>query len=376
MKNLFVKFIALVLALGACAVLVACKNGAGDTTAPDETRDLEGEEGDTYVMMDYMAEDLDKYITLGQYKGLSVETERPIVSDTDIENELYMLRGEKTVYEAYEENVTDRATVAGDLVNIDYVGTIDGVAFEGGSNQGDSVVLSENNGFIDWFEDDLYGVMPGTTVKTTGNFPDNYHEELAGKEATFEITVNYIAGHYTIPELTDEFIKENTEKETVEEYRQYLRETLQAELDLEYDYNKIQAMWQMILDNTEVISLPESQVMYYYTSERSYYEAYAEQYGMSYEEFLDQMVGASDEMLMEYIESIVKDELVFYSTVKAEGITVSDAEYVEGLAKYAAEQGVSESELEAQYGKDYIRESILWDKLMLHLASLNTFVEK
>lgn len=374
MKNC-VKFLAFMLAVIMSFALVACSGKTDDTTASDETKDLAGEEGDVYVKMDYMSEELGEYIKLGQYTGLEIKLTRPTVSDEDIENELLALVGENMKYEPYEENITDRATVAGDLINIDYVGTIDGEAFEGGSNQGDSVVLAENNGYIDWFEDDLYGVMPGTTVKTTGYFPDDYHEHLAGKEVTFEITVNYIAGHYDIPELNDEFIKEKTEKESVEEYREFVREMIQAELDAEYDYNKIQTMWQVIFEGSEVINLPENQVMYYYTSDRSYYEAYAAQYGYTYDEFLS-MVGATDEDIMEMSKDSVKDDMVFYSIVKAENIEVTDEEYAAGLAGYAAEQGVSESELEEMYTKDYIRECILWDKLMLHLASLNTFVEE
>ena len=375
MKNC-VKFLVFMLAVIMSFALVACSGKTDDTTASNETKDLAGEEGDVYVKMDYMSEELGEYIKLGQYTGLEIKLTRPTVSDEDIENELLALVGENMKYEPYEENITDRATVAGDLINIDYVGTIDGEAFEGGSNQGDSVVLAENNGYIDWFEDDLYGVMPGTTVKTTGYFPDDYHEHLAGKEVTFEITVNYIAGHYDIPELNDEFIKEKTDLESVEEYRQFVRENLQAALDAEYENSKMQTMWEMVLENTETISLPEGQVMYYYTSERSYYEMYAEQYGMTYEDFMVQMVGASDEMLMEYIESIVKDELVFYSIVKAEGITVSDTDYAEGLARYAAQEGISEAEFEEMYAKEAISESILWEKLIEYLASQNTFVEE
>lgn len=391
MKNIFIKLAALALVLCVCAALAACgdgntadttvaggadgTNGAGDTTAPEETRDLAGEEGDTYAQMDYTAEDLSKYITLGQYKGLSVLAPRPIVSDADIDAELQSIIDANTTYEPYDVHVTDRVTQAGDFVNIDYVGTMDGEVFEGGSNEGDSVVLSENNGYIDWFEDDLYGIMPGTTVKSTGKFPENYHEHLAGKEVTFEITLNYIAGHYTIPELTDEFIKEKTGRETLDEYKEFLRGILQEESDAEYEITRFQTMWQVILDNAKIINLPESQVMYYYTSQRSMYEAYAAQYGYTYEEFLAE-AGVDDSYIVEMVEARVKEEVVFYSVVKAENIEVTQEDYANGILQYAEEQGMSESALVEQYGEDYIRECVLWDKLMVYLASQNTFVEK
>ena len=385
MKNILFKLTAVALVLCLCVAMVACgNNGAddttatsdtSDTTAPEETKDLAGEDGDTYAEMDYTAEDLSKYVTLGEYKGLQIQAIRPIVSDADIDAEIKSVIDANTSYEPYDEHVTDRATVAGDFVNIDYVGTMDGEVFEGGSNEGDSVVLAENNGYIDWFEDDLYGIMPGTTVKSTGKFPENYHEHLAGKEVTFEITLNYIAGHYTIPELTDAFIKEKTGYETLDEYKEFLRETLQAESDAQYEISKFQTMWQEVIDNTTVIELPESQVMYYYTSQRSAYEAYAAQYGYTYDEFLAE-AGVDDSYIVEMMEDRVKEEVVFYSIVKAENIEVTQEDYANGIIQYAADQGMSESALVEQYGEDYIRECVLWDKLMVYLAARNTFIEE
>lgn len=370
MKNIFVKVFALILALNLCFLFAAC----GTDSPTDDTDDRSGGDGDTYAEMDYMTENLEKYVKLGQYKGLEVNSSRPIVSEEDIEEELQALIDAYTSYEPYDEHVTDRATFPGDFVNIDYVGRIDGEIFEGGSNEGDSIVLTENNGFIDWFDDDLYGVMPGITVVTTGNFSENYYEELAGKEVVFEITVNYIAGHYTIPELTDEFVKEKTGKETFEEYKEFLRDLLQQESDAEYEITKLQAMWQIVLDNAEVINLPESQVMYYYTSSRSYYEAYASQYGYTYEEFLE-LVGLTDNYIYEVMQDRVKEEITFYSIVKIEGIEVTDEDYANGIIQYAADQGMSESALVEEYGEEYIRECVLWDKLMVYLASENTFTE-
>ena len=375
------------MAFALCVCLVACGGGV-DTTdgtqiteAPEsgdvaetEAPDYSGEDGDTYVQMDYMAEDLSKYVTLGSYKGMEIILTPYVVTEADIDAEIQGIIDSLTSYEAYDEHVTDRVTQKGDFVNIDYVGTMDGVPFEGGSNSGDTIVLAENNGYIDWFEDDLYGIMPGTTVTSTGKFPDDYHEHLAGKEVTFEITLNYIAGHYTIPEFTDELVQENTELETVAEYRELIREALQAEHDNELEMSKYNTMWQRVLDETTVIELPESQVMYYYTSERSVYEAYAAQYGVSYDDLLAQM-GASDAMLMEYVNARVKEELIFYSIVKTEGIEVTDEDYAAGLAQYAADQGVTETELVEQYGEAYIRECILWDKLMVYLALQTTFTK-
>ena len=114
--------------------------------------------------------------------------------------------------------------------------------------------------------------------------------------------------------------------------------------------------------------------MYYYTSQRSMYEAYAAQYGYTYDEFLA-AVGVDDSYVLEMMESRVKEELAFYAIVKAEGIEVTQEDYANGILQYAADQGMSESELVEEYGEDYIRECVLWDKLMVYLAQNNNFVE-
>lgn len=383
MKNYFVKVLALCLVLVFSVAMVACGGNTettapdtGDTTVPTETEapDYSGEEGDTYVGMDYMTEDLSKFITVGQYSGLVIEIPRHVVSDAEVDAEIQSIIDGLTKYEPYDEPVTDRLTIAGDFLNIDFVGTIDGEVFEGGSAEGSNVVLAENNGYLDWFEDDLYGVMPGTTVTSVGHFPEEYYEELAGKEVTFEITINYIAGHYTIPEFNDEFVSSNTEFESAEAYREFLREALQAESDSSHEISKYQTMWQKILDSAEVKELPNDQVMYYYTSQRSMYEAYAAQYGMTYDELLTQL-GGTDAELMEYVKYQVEEELVFYSIVKAENVEVTDEDYANGVIEYAAAEGLSESALVERYGEEAIRDAVLWDKLMVYLASLNTFVE-
>ena len=216
--------------------------------------------------------------------------------------------------------------------------------------------------------------MPGTTVTSVGHFPEEYYEELAGKEVTFEITINYIAGHYTIPEFNDELVSSNTEFESADAYREFLRESLQAESDSSHEISKYQTMWQKILDSAEVKELPNDQVMYYYTSQRSMYEAYAVQYGMTYDELLTQL-GGTDAELMEYVKYQVEEELVFYSIVKAENVEVTDEDYANGVIEYAAAEGLSESALVERYGEEAIRDAVLWDKLMVYLASLNTFVE-
>lgn len=328
---------------------------------------------ETYTQMDYMEEDLTPYVTLGQYKGLTLAADPIVVSDARVEETIQGLVNARTVYEEYDEPLIDRLTEAGDYLLVDYAGFIDGEQFEGGTAEGRNVLLADDNGYIDWFADDLYGIMPGTVVETTNFFPEDYYENVAGKEVTFRITVHGIIGHYTIPTLDDAFIKAETGCDTVEEYRTLVYETLLAEATEKANMTRYQIMWEAILNNATIHSLPEEQVMFYYTSDRSYYESVAEEYGYTYEEYLA-ACGVDDAYVKKMVEDVIREEIVLYSIAKAENIVVSEEDYAEGLAYYAEAQGVTEEELEAEYGRDYIEGNLLWDKVIYELFDTTEFV--
>ena len=365
MKKILVFILTLVMAFS----LVSCI-GEAEMAAYSLDEILSG---GPYSSFNYMKKDLSRYVEVGEYFGLTVDIDDgAIVTDVDVDQIIFEIADSLTTYEPYEIVVKDRVTEAGDFINIDYVGYIDGEEFEGGKNTGDSIVLADYNGFLDWFDDDLYGVMPGTTVETVGVFPDNYAAELAGKEVTFKITVNYIAGHYTIPVIDDALVSANTEFKTLSEYREAIREELQAQADSEYDIEKVNSVWQMILASADVKMLPRQQVGYYYTSERSLYEEYAAMYGYTYDGLLKEL-DLTDEEILEYVQERVVEECVFYSIVKAENIQITDAEYRKGVTDYAAYEGVSEQELVNEYGEEYIREAVLWDKVMTLLKNKTNY---
>ena len=116
------------------------------------------------------------------------------------------------------------AAVEGDTINIDYVGTVDGIEFEGGSTNGAGTDLVLGSGsYVDDFEEQLYGSHPGDAVTVEVTFPEDYSsEDLQGKDAVFQVTVNSI---YVLPEFTDEFVAENLSEvaTTVEEYKEYFK---------------------------------------------------------------------------------------------------------------------------------------------------------
>ena len=352
-------------------ILLICLMALGTVACGGKT----SEEDETYTQMDLMKADLSQYVDVGQYKGIEFEVDPVTVSEGEIDAIMQELVDSKTTYEQYETAVTNRAAAAGDYCEINFKGYLDGELFEGGTADGVPILLGENNGFIDWFEDDLYGVMPGNTVESTGKFPDDYREEYAGREVTFSITLVSIKGHYTIPKLTDAFVAEETEYSSVVAYRNAIHDALMKEAVDKAMLENYNMMWQHILENATFIELPEQQVMYYYTSNRSYYESVAAQYGYTYEEYLE-AVGGTDADIMTAAENMVKEELVFYSIAKLENASIDDTEYAEGVAKYAEAQGVTVEQLEESYTKEYIIDNLLWDEVIYSLAAQNTFTVK
>ena len=151
--------------------------------------------------------DVDKYVTLGEYKGLAVSVDTVEVDedewDTLVNNVYY---GNIT---AENGGIMDRAVETGDTVNIDYEGTKDGVAFDGGTAQGYDLTIGSGT-FIPGFEDGLVGVKIGDTVDLPLTFPENYTEELAGKDVVFTVTVNSVK---RMPELTDDLVNQITDGE-------------------------------------------------------------------------------------------------------------------------------------------------------------------
>ena len=172
--------------------------------------------------IDLATADLSVYLTLGNYKGLTAEEKVAPLTDEDFEAELTSYINSIPVY----EEITDRPTAKGDTIIMDYVGKLDGVAFAGGTAQGQSIELSENSGYIDGFADGLIGVTPGSTVDLTLTFPTDYHAtDMAGKTVVFTVTVHYIQGDIVPPELTDEFVADFTggDYTTAEAFRAFYR---------------------------------------------------------------------------------------------------------------------------------------------------------
>ena len=224
--------------------------------------------------------DVDKYVTLGEYKGLAASVDTVEVDedewDTLVNNVYY---GNIT---AENGGITDRAVETGDTVNIDYEGKKDDVAFDGGTAQGYDLTIGSGN-FIAGFEDGLIGVMPGETVDLDLSFPDPYpnNPDLAGQPVVFTVTVNYIQpaqdGEFS-DEVISNFGIDGVTNE--EELRQYAYDYLNENAQQNYETNVQQAVMDAFMANNIFTSVPEALVQKYSDAAESSITSMASAYGV------------------------------------------------------------------------------------------------
>lgn len=329
-----------------------------------DTSTAETEEEQVYGY-DY---DVEKLVTLGEYKGLTYSKQDITVSDEEVQSRIDQL------LESYTEpeQITDRAAEKGDSVNIDFTGMFDGVPFDGGAATGYSLQLGSGN-FIDGFEDGLVGVKPGEKVTLDLKFPDNYsnNPEYAGKDCTFDVTLNYIEGEEIIPEFDDEFVTSLgiTDVKTVDQYRDYTEDQIRKSKEDEAETNLREELFTKVVDNSSVSEIPEELMAQSVKVYNEYYNNIAVYYGMEWADFLDQYLGRTEEEFNkdaeDYGKTVAKNVLVMCAIAKAEGFEVTDDIYNEKLAEYAEAAGYGDLAMfEEEQGKGNIKQYIINEKVI------------
>ncbi len=186
-------------------------------------------------------------VKLGEYKGLHVDVEEPEVTEDDILAELKKQQEQNST----ENDVEDRPLQEGDTAHLDYAGTVDGVAFDGGTAEGQELVIGSHS-FIDGFEDQMIGMNIGEEKDLNVTFPEEYHaKELAGKPAVFHVKLNGIS-EKILPELDDEFAAEVSEFETLDEYKNSVREDLLKKKQDSAKAEKENKLLEKAVENAEI----------------------------------------------------------------------------------------------------------------------------
>lgn len=305
----------------------------------------------------------DKYVTLGEYKGMEVSfpAKETIVSDYQNNYINYELSNHAEWVTITEE----RGAELGDTVNIDYEGKKDGVAFEGGTAQGFDLELGSGS-FIDGFEDGLVGVKAGETKDLELTFPEEYHaQELAGAEVVFTVTVNEIKVSQQ-PELTDEFVKAlDNDCSTVAEYEAYVRQVAEEV----YEDNLEQELIDVLLESSTFQEPPEAMVDQYYDKAVSRMSQLAVSNGMTLETLITTYYGTTMEDFQSEARAgavlSCKEAIMLQAVANAEGITVSQDEVDAALQEAADNNGYESTEaLLADMGEEHYEDYVMCDKVL------------
>lgn len=301
-------------------------------------------------------------IAIGEYKGIEIaKVEVTAVTDEDVKKQF---DSEMATY-AEEVEVTDRDVLEnGDIADIKYVGKINGEEFEGGSSEGYRLELGSKS-FIEGFEEGLIGAKKGETKSLALKFPEDYaNTEYAGKDVVFDVTVNGI--YKTVePEITDEFIKEKTEFESIEAYKADLKAEMEESNKSMALNEKRNAIWSALISNCAMKKYDEQKVKDYVLEYKSYVNnMVTSSYGVTFEQYLEASgLGVEDfkETAVTNAKAAAKEQLVLDSIAEKEGIAVTDEEYQEYLKEYMESMGAtSEEDLFTKFeAQGYVKEEVI-----------------
>ena len=348
------------------ALVTGCGNADTDTAESTQESVVESENAAEAETEDFgpgaylSGINVADYVTLGEYTGVEVSVDAPVVTDEYLDSYIdYVLQSNMVKTE-----VTDRPVEEGDIVNIDYEGKIDGVAFDGGTAQGYDLTIG-SGAFIDGFEDGLIGAQSGETLDVNVTFPEDYRgEEVAGKDAVFTVTVNSISVE-SLPELTDEFVQGlDVGVNTVEEYRQYAYDLLMEEEQNTHDSNAEVAILEAVMANSELQDPPEDMTNRYYSRMIDNMTYYASMYGYDLETFLS-IQGTSEDAIRESSVQAGQEIITMQAIAEAEGLSVTDEELDAEIESNAGSLGYDDvEEYRASLDVEGYREYMMSEKVL------------
>ncbi len=289
-------------------------------------------------------------VVLGEYKGIKVSALDDTVTLDEINSERNRLLKDKIVV----ETKTEQVIALGDIAVFDFLGSVDGVPFDGGAAENYELEIGSHQ-FIPGFEEQMVGMEANTEKDITVTFPENYGApNLAGKEAVFHITLHEVKAK-TTPELTDELVAELKIEgvNTVEEFNAHVTNTL-TERKVNSNTRQIENTVIETVMNNATVDLPHSFVADRVKSLKNQVEAQAKQYNIPFEMFL-QFSGVTVEQFeaqcQEEAQRQVKMELVLDKIAEVEGLLPTDEEIAEAIKNYAAASKMSVSDIEKRIGK-------------------------
>ena len=358
MKRIISKAVCLLCA-GALALTAAgcSKSAASSSTSTSSEASVYGNASDYDYQNFAYSDGLDEngywsgiraldYVTLPEdYASIPLKKADIEPTEEDVQSQIDSLLSQNTT----TQQITDRAAADGDTVNIDYVGTVDGVAFTGGTYSGYSLTLGSDS-FIDGFEDQIVGHKPGETFDVNVTFPDGYSDStdaegnavvLSNKKAVFSVTLNYISEEI-LPELTDAWVEENFSStdgvHTVEDLRAEYQKML-------YQNNLNTAVMDYLLANSTFKDLPKEVTDYQVNQCLNYYYTMAQYYGYDLDSFLQAAAGydSADDLLDAMSDSITeyaREALLYQAVAEAMDIAPTQ-EQIDTYSAYTETYGAN-----------------------------------
>ncbi len=283
-------------------------------------------------------------VTLGEYKGLEAEAEEVTVTEEDVEAEIKRIADRN----ARMVEVTDRAAQMDDILTIDFEGFMDGVAFEGGKGENHDLKLGSHS-FIDTFEDQLVGKNIGDECEVNVTFPEEYHQkDLAGKPAMFKVAVKAIKFN-EVPEINDEFVKEVSEFDTLDEYKADTKKNLEERKAKQVEESKKAKLLSKVVE-TSTMDMPEPMVLEQCDQMINNFAQTLRYQGMDMQKYME-MTGSTIDTMRQSVRSEaerqLKESLVLEAIAKAENLEATDEDVEKELETMASMYGMEVDKLKA-----------------------------
>ncbi len=311
--------------------------------------------------------------TLGEYKDLKLKKVSSKVTEEMIAEELTKAQEKAGAW----ENVTDRPCQKFDTVVIDYSGSVNGVKFEGGTAEKQNLELGSGM-FIPGFEEQVEGMAIGEEKDITVKFPEDYGQgDLAGSDAVFAIKLHEIKTK-VLPELNDEFAKDVSEFDTLDEYKKDIKANLKKTAEEKAQREMENALLDKIAENTQ-INIPDVMVEEQIEEMIQEFEYRIQYQGMKVEDYYKYTNSSREELKLRYNEQAqkqVKMRLIMDAIIKAEGIKAEEAEIEAKIADFAKGQNVSVEEFKSKMNsslQNYIENEIVTNKMIDFLMANNKF---
>ncbi len=296
-------------------------------------------------------------VTLGQYKGLSAPKMPVDVSDADVEERVQRLSDRNTRLVSVEREARN-----GDTVVIDFEGFLNGKTFEGGKGDNYSLELGSES-FVPGFEEQLVGAKAGDERELNITFPENYAPELAGKDVVFKVTVHEVK-EKDVPEIDDEFAKDVSEFDTMDELRADLRrqisEERQAAAEREFEDELMNQVADGITAEIPDVLIERQAKQFVENLKRQVY-----QQGFTYEQYL-KMTGGSEEKLLEDAREPalrqVRMDLAVTAIIEQEHLEATDEDREAEYEKLAEQSGMDKTSIKRYFNKEQITNQVLTQK--------------